>query len=80
LIRLIENNLRLSPTTSSLIQASRRGDIIGAGFPLVLGAIFAGWGFHDNLSFIVALGAVFLFFGLISLIRILRITAPKAQP
>jgi hypothetical protein len=46
---------------------------------MVLGAMFAGWGLHEHLSFITALGAAFGFFGVITLIRVLRITAAN-QP
>ncbi len=77
LIRLIQNNIKLSPTSSRIIRASRRGGMITAGFYMVLGAMFIGWGLHDRMSFIVAMGACFIVFGGIALIRVLRITSPS---
>jgi hypothetical protein len=77
LITLIQNNVKLSSTSTSLVGGVRRGGVIGAGFNLVLGVLFVMWGLRDDISFITALGAVFVLFGLVSLFRVLRITAPK---
>jgi hypothetical protein len=76
LIRLIQDNIKLSPTSSSLIRASRRGGLIAAAFYIVIGLLFAGWGIHDDMSLIIALGACMGIFGVVSLVRVLRITAP----
>jgi hypothetical protein len=46
---------------------------------MVLGAMFAGWGLYEHFSFITALGAAFAFFGVVTLIRVLRITAASDQ-
>ena len=80
LIRLIQNNIKLSPTTSNIIRASRRGGMLSASFYIVLGVMFAGWGLHDEISLIAAIGICFLVFGVITLIRVLRITSPPIQP
>jgi hypothetical protein len=79
-IKLIQNNIKLSPASSNFIRAARRGGMLAAGFYIVLGLMFFGWGLHDQMSLIIAMGACFAIFGVISLIRVLRITAPQAQP
>jgi hypothetical protein len=80
LIRLIQNNIKLSPTSSSIIRASRRGGLIASTFYIVLGVMFAGWGLHDDMSLIIAMGVCFVIFGVISVVRVLRIIAPQVQP
>lgn len=75
LIRLIQNNIKLSPTSSNIIRASRRSGVITSGFYIVLGVMFAGWGIHDEMSLIIAMGVCFATFGVISLVRVLRITS-----
>lgn len=79
LIRLIQNNIRLSPTSSSIIRASKRGGLIASGFYIVLGLVFAGGGFHDDMPLITAMGGCFVIFGIISLIRVSRINSPPIQ-
>ena len=77
LIRLIQNNVRLSPTGASLIRSSRTGGIMGAGFAIILGGLFVVWGIiTPHLHFITVLGAVYFVYGLISLVRVMRIVAP----
>ena len=44
LITLIQNNVKLSSTSTSLVGGVRRGGVIGAGFNLVLGVLFVMWG------------------------------------
>ncbi len=81
LIALIQNNVRLSPASTGLIQANRRGGINSAVFVLVLGAAFVVWGFTASyMRFISLLGAIYAVYGLISLVRALRITVPAAPP
>ncbi|MDB6148813.1 MAG: hypothetical protein JWQ44_261 [Chthoniobacter sp.] len=63
--------------SSSLIQATRRGGLISAGFYVVVGTLFVAWGSRDGMSFIMALGIAFLVFGIISAVRVLRIAAPE---
>jgi hypothetical protein len=46
---------------------------------MVLGLLFAGWGLREHLSLIAALGAAFVVFGIITLVRVLSITGMK-QP
>jgi hypothetical protein len=80
LIRLIQNNVSVSPIASGLIRASRRTGVISGIFYLVLGCMFAGWGLHEHLAFITALGGAFVVFGIVTVLRVLRITpatAPK---
>ena len=54
--------------------------MLAAGFYIVLGLMFAGWGLNDEISLIVSMGVCFAVFGVISLIRVLRITAPQNSP
>jgi hypothetical protein len=79
IIRMIQNSISVSPTASSLVRASRRTGVISATFYMVLGILFAGWGVHEHLSLITALGAAFVVFGIITLVRVLSITSVK-QP
>ena len=80
LIRLIQNNIKLSSASSSIIGASRRGGVIASAFYIVLGLMFTGWGVHDAMSLTIAMGVCFAIFGVISLVRVLRITAPQLHP
>ena len=74
---MIQNSISVSPTASSLVRASRRTGVISAMFYMVIGALFAGWGFREHLSLITALGAAFVVFGVITLVRVLSITGVK---
>ncbi len=78
LIQLIQNNVRLSPVTSDIIQSGRRTAVIAAVFLLVMGSMFVAWGFiTPRLAFVSAMGAVFIIYGLLRLTRALRIGIPK---
>lgn len=79
IIRMIQSSISVSPTASSLVRASRRTGVISAIFYMVLGLLFAGWGLREHLSLIAALGAAFVVFGIITLVRVLSITGMK-QP
>ena len=73
LISTIENNIRLSPTTTQLVSASRTNSLYRSLFILVAGAVFFTWGLMTrSLDFAVVLGAVFIIYGLISIVRVLR--------
>jgi drug/metabolite transporter (DMT)-like permease len=76
---MIQNSISVSPTASGLIRASRRTGVISAMFYMVIGALFASWGFREQLSLITALGAAFIVFGIITLVRVMSITGVK-QP
>ncbi len=79
LIRLIQNNLRLSPVSSSLIRAGRRGGMLAAGFSLTMGIMFVVWGLYNSrLFFFIAMGALFIVYGLLQMVRISRLAVvPK---
>ena len=79
LIQLIQNNVRYSATSVRLLQASRRGGIIGASFCIVLGALFAGFGWKDELTFLEASGGCFALYGVVALVRTLSITAANPK-
>jgi uncharacterized membrane protein HdeD (DUF308 family) len=79
LIRLIQSNVSVSPTASGLIRASRRTGVISGVFYVVLGFMFAGWGLYGGLSFIAALGGAFVVFGIVTVVRVLRITPANAS-
>jgi predicted phage tail protein len=74
IIRMIQNSISVSPTASNLLRASRRTAVISASFYMVIGALFAGWGVYEHLSLIVTLGIAFAMFGIITLVRFLRLT------
>jgi len=44
-----------------------------------MGGLFLGWGLHEALGFIATMGGGFLEFGIITLFRVLRITAPRGE-
>ena len=75
MIQLIDNNIKLSPTSTSIIRASRIGGLIASVFYIVIGLMFTGWGYHDDMSLIIALGMCITIYGVVSLVRMLRITA-----
>jgi len=79
LIRMIQNSVAVSPTASGFLRASRKTGSITGIFYIVLGAMFAGWGLHDGMSFIAALGFAFAVFGIVTLIRIWRITGAASR-
>jgi hypothetical protein len=76
---MIRNSISVSPTASNLVRASRRGGVISAIFYMVIGSLFAGWGIREHLSLIMALGAAFVVFGIITLVRVLSITSASSQ-
>jgi hypothetical protein len=79
LIQLIQTNIKLSATSHSLIRSSRKVGLMGAGFYVLLGLMFVGWGFHDGLSFFIAMGVCFVIYGTINLIRVLRLATVNSN-
>jgi hypothetical protein len=64
-IALVDRNLKLSPTTSRLIESGRSLRFGAAIFHLAMGLFFVVWGFQDTerFSFIIILGVCFLAYG-----------------
>ena len=75
LIRLIQHNVKLAPTSAKFIKATRNGGILAACFCLASGALFLGFGIRESLTLIALLGGCFLVFGIVTLIRVLRLTS-----
>ena len=46
-------------------------------FNLILGALFLGFGFYENLNFVMYIGIAFLVFGTIGIIRVLKAKSGK---
>ena len=81
LIRLIQNNVKFAPANIRLIRAQRSGGLLAAGFYLVTGAVFVGGGLYERFTMIAVFGGCFLAFGVLTFIRVLRLTAndPKLE-
>ena len=82
LIAMIDRSIKLSPTTSKLIESGRSTRSTTATFNLVMGVIFVAWGFQDieRFSFITILGVCFLAFGGYSFLQARRLARDKQQP
>ncbi len=65
LIQLIDRNIQLSATSTSIIKSSRGVRSSTAVFQFVTGAVFIGWGLTDleRLKFLLVLGAGFIAYG-----------------
>jgi hypothetical protein len=73
LINLIDRNVSMAPTINKRMATARRGSIISYGFFMVTGAILFLAGVpRGHPRFIVWLGAAFVVYGLLMLIRVLR--------
>jgi len=73
LISLIDRNVSMAPTINKRMATARRGSIISYGFFMVTGAILFLAGVpRGHPRFIVWLGAAFVVYGLLMLIRVLR--------
>lgn len=81
LIGLIDRNIKLSPTTSRLIEASGSARTAGALFLLVCGAVFLVFGLlsHRRFDFAAILGACFIAYGAFA-VWWSRKVAAKAAP
>lgn len=81
LIGLIDNNIRLSSRIDQTLESGRRSRSSAAGFNLVTGFVFIGWGLSDpaRVEFLIILGACFLAYGAFGLVRVLRLSngSPK---
>src|SRR5262245_47539610 len=75
-IELVESNVRYLPTHRSLVVGARRTGIIAAGFFMAMGVVMLWWGVRndDVFGFIGLVGIGFLIFGVIHLVRMLRVT------
>ena len=78
-IQPVQNNLELSPTTTSIIQASRPGRVIAWGFLMIMGIVFCFWGIYETMPFVAALGVVFQFLGVFLLSSVSHTTAPRTE-
>jgi len=65
LIELVDRNIKLSPTTTRLIESNRSLRASGFIFNFVFGAVFVAWGLQDKerFSFVTIPGVCFLLFG-----------------
>ncbi len=74
---MIANSVKVSSTGSSLVTGAQKNMVTAALFYLVCGVAFIGWGVFDDMSFLLALGAIFVVFGVATWVRARRIAAPK---
>ena len=81
-IALVDRSIKLSPTTSQLIESGHGMRSSAATFNLVLGVIFIAWGFQDteHLSFITILGVCFVAFGGYGFLQARRLAKERQQP
>ena len=80
-IALIDQNIKIAPRTSQILETGRKVRSSTAIFNLVIGVLFIVWGLinRERLSFIILLGVAFLIFGVIGLFQARRFTKDKQQ-
>ena len=78
---LIENNIKLLPQTTRLLESGRKVRSSAAGFNLLVGTIFIAWGLSDmeRFSFIAILGGCFFAYGLFGLFQARILTKERQQ-
>lgn len=82
LIAMIDRSIKLSPSTSKLIESGRSTRSTTAIFNLVMGVIFVAWGLQDTegFSFITILGVCFVAFGGYGFLQVRRLARDRQQP
>jgi hypothetical protein len=76
LIELVEYNVRSTPKLTSVLRSGRTTGLLPAGFLILVGVIFLGWGLaFEGTPFTLATGAVMAVYGIITLVRTL--SAPR---
>ena len=81
-IALVDRSIKLSPTTTRLIESGRSLRSSGFTFNLVIGVIFIAWGLQDieRFSFITIVGVCFLAFGGYGFLQARRLAKERQQP
>ena len=81
-IALVDRSIKLSPTTTRLIESGRSLRSSGFTFNLVIGVIFIAWGLQDTerFSFITIVGVCFLAFGGYGFWQARRLARERQQP
>ncbi len=75
LIALVDRNMKLSPLTQQMLRSTRERSFTMAGFYLVTGALFFGFGLRERLELSAVLGGCFLVYGAMQVLRTLK--SPK---
>jgi hypothetical protein len=80
-IRLIDQNIKMSPRAARLLDAGRVARTGASTFKLVIGAIFVLWGLTDpdRFTFLIIIGVCFLVFGAFSVVQSRRIERQKQE-
>ena len=79
IVALIDQNVRLSPTSASVLVSHRRTSALAHGFALVMGLVFVVWGIvspWQPFNFALIMGSLFAVYGLVQLIRAGRLVRP----
>jgi hypothetical protein len=81
LIALIDNNIRLSPQTTRLLESGRKIRSSAGTFNLIIGAIFIAWGLTDmeRFSFIAILGGCFFAYGVFGIFQAWRLAKERQK-
>jgi hypothetical protein len=81
-IALVDRNIKLTPTTSRILESARSSRSNAATFNLAIGAIFIAWGLQDagRFSFVMVLGVCFLAFGGYGFLQARRFARERPQP
>ena len=78
-IQLIDNNVRISPTSTRMLLANRGTGLTSGAFLIAIGLVFIWWGLRASESLIdfpLIMGVVVGVFGVISVARSMRIKPP----
>jgi hypothetical protein len=85
LIALVEKNIQMTGKASAMLRMGKQTYLLSAIFFIVLGGVFGAWGLltEPRLDFPVFMGAIFMAYGVIILIRTLvmsRRSKPLSTP
>lgn len=78
---LIDRNVRLGPTTETMIRRAGSTRVAGTVFFLAMGALFFGWSVIEarQLTLIGMIGLGFLAYGVFHLIQTIRMAAARRR-
>jgi len=79
IVALIDQNVRLSRTSASVLVSHRRTSTLAHGFALIMGLVFVVWGIvspWQPFNFALIMGSLFALYGLVQLIRAARLVQP----
>ena len=81
LIRLVQRNIQLEPTTTRLVQAGSSARRLASLFFFLIGAVFLfyGWTHEEGPEFLTFLGGIFIVYAIIHAVWSRRLAVPKAH-